>query len=398
MCQDVHLLLTDKPFLSLWAARAISFLGDQVAAVALVLLVSRDHPATAVGGLLLAESLPWLLSAMAGSIADRVERRRLMIVCQLGQGVIFAGITVWLPPYPALLALVVVASLMGTLLRAAGQSSVPALVRDDDLLAANALLGTALNASVVLGPALGGALAGLAGPRLALGVDTASFVLSAATLLWLPSLPPETVGGGEPADRGVVAALRYGFADPVLRALLLSTAMLVAFAGVDNVALVFLVRDTLGGGSFAFGAAMAAFGIGMLLATALLVRFTHWRVERTVFAGTAATAAGTTLTGLAPALGAVYPAQIVSGAGNGIELAAGNTLIQRQTPRAMLGRMSGASQSCVAIGFLIAYLGGGALIEATSPRTAFLVAGAGSLLALLVLRPVLTARPAAPRI
>jgi MFS family permease len=389
----VHLLLRDKPFLSLWAARAISFMGDQVATVALVLLVSRSHPATAVGGLLLAESLPWLLSAIAGSVADRVDRRRLMIVCQFGQGIIFAGITVWLPPYPALLALVVIASLMGTLLRAAGQSSVPALVRDEDLLAANALLGTALNASVVLGPALGGALAGLAGPRLALGVDTASFMLSAATLLWLPALPPEPLSGGEPADRGVLAALRFGLADPVLRALLLSTAMLVAFAGVDNVALVYLVRDTLGGGSFAYGAAMAAFGIGMFLATALLVRFTRWRVEQTIFAGTAATAAGTLLTGLAPTLGAVYPAQVVGGAGNGIEVAAGSTLIQRHTPRAMVGRMSGALQTCVAIGFLVAYLGGGALVAATSPRTTFLVAGTGSLLALVVLRPVLAARP-----
>jgi predicted MFS family arabinose efflux permease len=138
---------------------------------------------------------------------------------------------------------------------------------------------------------------------------------------------------------------------------------------------------------------MAAFGIGMFLATALLVRFTRWRVEQTIFAGTAATAAGTLLTGLAPTLGAVYPAQVVGGAGNGIEVAAGSTLIQRHTPRAMVGRMSGALQTCVAIGFLVAYLGGGALVAATSPRTTFLVAGTGSLLALVVLRPVLAARP-----
>jgi MFS family permease len=385
-------LLTHKPFLALWAARAISFLGDQIATIALVLLIAREHPATAVGGLLLAESLPWLLSAVAGSIADRFERRALMIGCQLGQGLIFGAITIWLPPYAALLALVALASLLGTLLRAAGQSSVPALVRDDDLLAANALLGTALNASVVMGPAIGGALAGLAGPRLALGVDTATFLLSAGTLLWLPLLPAEPIGSGEPAGRGAMIALRYAAADPVLRALLLSTAMLVAFAGVDNVALVFLVRETLGGGSFAFGAAMAAFGVGMLLATAVLVRFPRWPAERLAFGGTAATAAGTTLTGLSPSLGAVYPAQAVAGLGNGIELAAGNTLIQRRTPPAMVGRISGALQMGVASGFLVAYLGGGALIDATSPRTAFLVAGGGSALALLVLRPVLTMR------
>jgi MFS family permease len=389
---STRLLLTDRPFLALWSARAISFLGDQVAAVALVLLIARDHPATAVGGLLLAESLPWLLSAVAGSIVDRTERRSTMIVCQLGQGVIFATITAWLPPYPALLALVALASLLGTALRAAGQSSVPRLVGDDDLLTANALLGTALNASVVLGPAIGGALTGLTGPRLALGVDTASFLLSAATLLWLPRLPAIAAPDDRSDGGGVVAALRYGARDPVLRALLLSTAMLVAFAGVDNVALVFLVRDTLGGGAFAYGAAMALFGVGMLLATALLFRFRDWPVERVVFGGTAATATGTTLTGLAPTLGVVYGTQVVSGAGNGLELAAGNTLIQRRTPPAMLGRMSGASLTCVAIGFLVAYIGGGALVDATSPRTTFVVAGIGSASALWVLRPVLTMR------
>ena len=77
------------------------------------------------------------------------------------------------------------------------------------------------------------------------------------------------------------------------------------------------------------------------LATAVLVRFPHWRPERLAFGGTLATAAGTTLTGLTPSLGGVYPAQAVGGIGNGIELAAGNTLIQRRTPPAMLGRISG---------------------------------------------------------
>jgi MFS family permease len=384
-------LLRNKPFRALWAARAISFAGDQIAAVALVLLVARDHPATAVGGLLLAESLPWLLSAVAGSVADRVERRRLMILCQLGQGVIFAGITFWLPPYAALLALVAFASLLGTLLRAAGQSSIPALVPDEDLLAANALLGTALNASVFLGPAIGGALAALAGPRWALAVDTASFLVSAAALLRLPRLPRVAFAAGEESGRGVLEALRYAAADPVLRAVLVSTTLLVGFAGVDNVALVFLVRDTLDGGSFAYGLAMGLFGAGMLVATVLVVRLQRWGAERLLFAGTLASSAATGLLGIVQSLGAVYAVQVAGGAGNGLEVAAGTTVIQQRTPPGMLGRMSGASQMGVAIGFLLAYLGGGALVEATSPRTTFLIAGAGSLLAVAVLMPVVLA-------
>jgi MFS family permease len=386
-------LLRNRPFAALCAARAVSATGDQVAAVALVLLIAREHPATAVGGLLLAESLPMLFSTHAGVIADRIERRGLMIACQLGQALIFAVVTIWLPPYAALLGLLVLASLLGTVLRSATQVAVQATVPDGQLMQANALLGVALWGSMILGPAIGGALAGIAGPRVALAVDTVTFLISAATLLVLPLLP-RVIADSE--DRGSAgAALRYGFSDPVLRALLLSMTMLVAFAGVDNVALVYLIRDTLGGGAAAYGAAMAVFGVGMVTGSALVVRYSKWRPERLLVASFGATAAGTAGLALAPSLAAVYPAQFVGGAANGVDVAAQTTLVQRRTPPAMLGRMSGALNSAVAVGFLFAYLGGGALVQATSPRTAFLIAAAGTLLAIPVARPVWRSAPTA---
>jgi hypothetical protein len=69
-------------------------------------------------------------------------------------------------------------------------------------------------------------------------------------------------------------------------------------------------------------------------------------------------------------------------------VAAQTTLVQMRTPPSMLGRMSGALNSAVAVGFLFAYLGGGALVEATSPRFAFAVATLGTLGAVAVARPV----------
>jgi MFS family permease len=380
-------LLRNKPFVALCAARAVSATGDQVAAVALVLLIAKDHPATAVGGLLLAESLPMLLATHAGVIADRFERRRLMIICQLGQAVIFGAVTAWLPPYAALLALLVMASLLGTLLRAVTQVAVQATVPDRELMPANAMLGVALWGSMILGPAIGGALAGIAGPRVALAVDTATFVVSAATLLLLPRLP--RIASTDDSDSGgAAAALRYAFRDPVLRGLMFSLTMLVAFAGVDNVAMVFLVKDTIGAGSGAYGAAMAAFGVGMVGGSLLVARRPQWRPEPLLLASFISTAVSTGALSAAPSMAVVYPAQVVGGAGNGMDVAAQTTIVQRRTPAAMLGRMSGALNSAVAVGFLCAYLGGGALVEATSPRTAFVVATIGTLGAVWVARPV----------
>lgn len=363
-----------------------------MAAVALVLLIARDHPATAVGGLLLAESLPMLLSTHAGVVADRFEGRKLMVTCQLAQGALFAVVTIWLPPYAVLLALLVAASLFGTILRSATQRGVAALVPTEQLMGANGLLGMALWLGMMLGPALGGALAGLAGARLALAVDTASFAVSAATLLLLPAIP---AGAPDATDSGgVAAALRYAFGDPVLRALMIGMTLMVTFAGVDNVGLVFLVRDTLGEGAAAYGIAMAVFGVGMVAGSALLVRFTDWRAERMMVITFAMTAVATLVLGVAPGLAVVFAAQIVGGAANGMDVAAQTTLVQRRTPPAMLGRMSGAMNSCVAVGFLVAYLGGGALVDAVGPRTAFVIAGVGTAMSIGVLRPLWRSVPA----
>ena len=102
----------------------------------------------------------------------------------------------------------------------------------------------------------------------------------------------------------------------------------------------------------------------------------------------AATAGSAAALSVAPSMAVVYPAQVVGGAGNGMDVAAQTTLVQRRSPPAMLGRMAGAFNSAVAVGFLFAYLGGGALVELTSPRTAFALAAAGTLGAIAVARPV----------
>jgi MFS family permease len=126
----------------------------------------------------------------------------------------------------------------------------------------------------------------------------------------------------------------------------------------------------------------------MVAGSLLMVRYAHWRAERVLLGSFAATAASSAALGVAPTLAAVYPAQALGGFANGMDVAAQTTIVQRRTPPSMLGRMSGAINSAVAVGFLVAYIGGGALVELTSPRTAFLVAAVGSLAAIAVVAPV----------
>jgi MFS family permease len=364
----------------LWASRAISYVGDGIALVALVLHVQETSGSgPAVAGLLLAAALPSLLGPLAGSIADRVDRRRMMIVCELGQGVVYLAVAVFMPGYAALLALVAIGSVLARSVAPAVSSSVPSLVPGDDLVGANAWLGTALNLQVAFGGLLGGLLVAGVGVRWALAIDAASFLLSALALTKVPTLPPEGSGSEVVSlARTVRDGVRFVARHAVARAVVVTLFVGVAFAAVDNVALVFLARDELGGGEAAFGVVASAFGFGMLAASLVLTRWERLVSARGAFiAGWFLTAAGTLATGLAPAIAAVVAAQWIGGVGNGVGNVGGDTLIQRSVPSAMLGRVFGLTKTAAFLGSGLAYAIGGVLVDLMSPRAVFVAASVG---------------------
>jgi MFS family permease len=340
-----------------------------------VLLVSKGRPATAVGGLLLAESIPAFLAPVLGTVSDRMDRRTAMIGCELGQALVYSAIAAWLPPYAGLLALVGVASLLSRTFSAASKSSIPALVERDDLMPANALVNTVFNLQIALGAALGGLLVSITGERTAIAIDAASFLVSALIMLALPAVP-RSAGAGDGGFRSEVReGIVYVFGDPLLRTLVASMFAFVMFASLDNVAVVFLVRNVLRGGSFAYGMAMSAFGIGMIVATLTLIRRSRVRPTTLVLVGMVFTASGNLLVGLAPAIGFAIGFQLLGGVGNGLSLVGEDTLLQQRVPEHLMGRVFGAAASAIFIGSTVAYTGGGVLVDATSPRTALIASG-----------------------
>lgn len=112
-------------------ARVISYVGDGIGLVALVLYVKSElDSGVGIATLLLAQSLPRLLGPFAGALVDRVERRSLMVGCDLGQSAVFAVIVMARPPLAPVIAMVAVASLLATLFGPANRSAVPAFVSE----------------------------------------------------------------------------------------------------------------------------------------------------------------------------------------------------------------------------------------------------------------------------
>lgn len=377
-------------FRLLWSARALSYIGDGVATVALLLYVKDlRESGVAVGIILLAQSLPRLLGPFAGALADRVDRKPLMIGCDLGQALIFALIGASTPSLTILLPLVALAALLATAFGPANRSAVPLLVAKEDLVPANAWLGTALNLQLVVGPLVAGVVVSAVGLAPAFLLNSVTFLASALLLARLPSLDTAREG---PQPRffgdvreGISALQQH----PLARAVFVTLFLGVAFAALDNVALVFLVRDVLNGSAFEFGVVTSAYGIGMVLASAALIRLRAISPSTAFFGGWVTSGLGTAFTGLAPVIPLAVLTQVTAGAGNGAENVAADTLLQEAVPSQKLGRVFGLTSSAAVAGSTIAYPLGGLVLEATSPRTVFLIAGGGTLLVTLLGRTLL---------
>ena len=363
----------------------MSYLGDSLGLVALMLHVaSTTGQALAVAWLLLAgDFAPALLGPLAGTVADRLDRRRVLVGCELLQGALVLATALWLPPMPGLLALVGMRAVAGQVFQPASRAAVPALVPERDLERANAAVGVATNGGETLGPLVAALLLPVLEVRGVLLVDAATFLVSAALLAFLPAMGT-TPGLGRQASflADARAGLGYVWAEPTVRAVIGGYVAIVACNGIDDVALVFLATDTLGGGGRAVGLLLAAVGVGLLAGYAVLAR-ARGRLPMTalLLAGFAVSSAGNLLTGLAWAVAAAFVVQAVRGLGIAALDVAATTLLQRIVPARLLGRVFGSLYGGIGVAAAFAYLAGGLLLDRTGPRVAFVAAGAAGLLA-----------------
>lgn len=395
----IPLLRRFPAFRALWLARTISLVGDTVAATALVLFVYNMYgTGSAVSVVLLAQALPRLFGPFTGSLADRLDQRRLMVWCDGTQAVVWVSIALLSPPLPLLLALVFCASTVATIFTPAGRSALPVLVEERDLAAANALLGVGTNTSLALGPAAGGLLVAWIGVSGVLLINALTFVASAALLCRLPALPPTMVADQAPATllHTTRAGLTYLAQHPTARAVGIGLFLVVAFGALDNVALVALAQQTLGLSGTGYGLLASAYGAGMVLGPLVVLRWNkRLHPATTLLWGVALFGSGGLLTSSAPTFVGALLAQMGAGIGNGLENIGNDTLLQRTVPRAMLGRVFGIVYSGAFLAASLAAALGGPLLDHTSPRTVFLIAGSGVLGSLLVMWRLLPRRTAA---
>ncbi|MDT7660055.1 MAG: hypothetical protein QOF38_4770, partial [Pseudonocardiales bacterium] len=263
----------------------------------------------------------------------------------------------------------------------------------------------------------------LLGVRGVLLLDAGTFAASALLLGRLPALRHTGAGTGARGDgdgtpggaldaaagwgRATRDGLAYLLRARVARAVVLGTFAVVACNGIDDVALVFLNRDVLGGGDSAIAVLLSAVGIGLLAGYWLLgrpalsrlsggtasgtaggadggaamARAATGRLAVLMLGGWAVSSAGNLLTGLSWAVAVAFGLQAVRGLGIAAMDVGGTTLLQRAVPAAMQGRVFGAFNGAIGVAAGLSYAGGALLLDATSARATFLIAGGGGLIA-----------------
>jgi MFS family permease len=178
-------LWRDRNFPVFWAAQTLSVAGDSFAAIAVPLLVLRATGSVAQMGLLTGVTGAAAVAAgiAAGPLADRLDRRALLICCDLARMLLYGTIPLaWSFGTPVWLLFVVlpVCEAIGMVFQVTYVTAVRNLADGEQITEANGHLYATATAAAVLGPLLAGVVSGAFGPAAAVAVDAASFALSAA--------------------------------------------------------------------------------------------------------------------------------------------------------------------------------------------------------------------------
>lgn len=261
---SVRRVMASSGFRRLLAAQTISRWGDTFNAVALVIVVFQlTGSGVRVAGTVAFEIVPVLLFGFsAGALADRLPRRQLMIVADIGRAAVAATLAVAHGNLAVIYACAFALSALTVVFNPAAASLLPSYVEEqDDIVAANtAIWSSAVISQIVLAPAAA-ALVALAGPGPAFTINAATFVVSAAFIVALPTVRQAARTAGRHLS-DVAEGLRLIRNSRFLSTLAAVQGLAALSAGATSALLVVLADRHLNVGAGRFGLLLAAIGIG----------------------------------------------------------------------------------------------------------------------------------------
>jgi MFS family permease len=372
----------------LLASYTVNEIGDSVGIVALAVLVyDRTGDVAPTAALFLAgKFLPALIAPFLTARLDQAAVRRTLPALYIVEALVFVALA-WIADANFALAVVLVLALVDGAIavtaRALTRGAIAAVLQPVHLLReGNALLNIGFAVAVVGGSALGGLLISEFGLAVALLADAASFVTIAIVLALARDLP-RPQGETQATFQRLRSGLAFARRDPRVRLLLGGQSVaLILFTLIIPIEVIY-AKESLGTTSAGFGILLASWGAGIVAGSILFVWVRNTSAARLILLSTAAI--GLAYLGMAGAqtLFVACLLSVLGGTGNGIQWVSVMTALQEATPSDYQARVVGLLESALAAMPGIGYLIGGVLTAAWSPRTAYAVAGIGTLVLVL---------------
>jgi MFS family permease len=392
-----------RDFRLLLSSLAVSSCGDWLYNVALLALVyERTGSATWLALTTVARVLPIvLLGPLAGVLADRWDRRRLIIASDLVRAALMVALAaVAALGLPILLAplLAALATVVGSVQPPSVAASTPRLVAAEDLQRANAARAAIGQGAIVVGPALGAVLLAASSPAVAILANAATFLASAAAIAAIPTGP--AFRPGRRSAPGLLAELRDGAealrGAPAAVRVVAADVLCSAVYGVLTVALV-LVAGKVGAGPGGYGLLLGAFGVGGLAGAAVAARLDGMRWRHTLALALGLVAMTTAALGVAGSLWVAIALGLVGGAGAVIAEVLSETALPRMLDDDVLARAYGIARPVSLAGIVAGSLIAGPLVALLGLAGALAATGLAVLaLGALLLRRPLSVTPAVP--
>ncbi|MFC6155467.1 MFS transporter [Kribbella jiaozuonensis] len=363
----------------LWIGQVLSGFGGQLTFVAVMFQVWDQTSSPAwTGAVGLAQALPLIvLGLFAGSLVDRLERRRIYLITTCGQlltaTVMASQLVFGRVPVGVLLALIAVQSAFGATAGPVARTVLPQLLSRDQLAAGIALNRIGFQGAMLLGPALGGVIIGAWGVGVCYLIDALSFLAALYGVLGLPRMQIE--GTAKAGLRGVWDGLAFVASTPVIRGALITDlaatvlSMPISLFPVIN-------AERYGNNPRTLGLFLTAIAVGGVAASLFSGSFTRLpRHGVVMLCGSAAWGIALLLFAFSPAPWLALVWLAFAGAADTVAVVSRSTIVQLHTPSELLGRVSAAEQIVGQAGPDLGNLRGGVVAQFTSP-VASLASGA----------------------
>ena len=377
-------------------AQVVSLFGDFLALFAVIAVVSfRMHGTAAqLTGVQIAYMLPIVfVGPVAGVFVDRWPIKPTLITSDL----LRAGLALLLIPatsvwqvYAVLAALSCVSAFFGPAQTVTIRSHVPVA----GLMSANALMQIAFMGSRIVGPATAGVIVAKFTPRACYAIDVASFLISACLIASVGIVRPASLqaptGSSSNRIHAIWIDMKAGWSFIIHHAAILFFVIAMA-AGLFTIGcfgpLISLwVRDTLHASAGLFGYVSGTVGVGLLVGSQIIRQIARkaWTSDTgLVLSGLLGMGAGVLLLGGVPHIAATFAATFIIGFAFAAIMVPASTLIQRETPADMLGRVGSTNASVVFLGQILGLAVSGVLAELVGVRMVFfLCAGLSAALAI----------------